>query len=153
MNLSSLLSPERIFPTLDGVDRSSVLLALAESAAATGGIGSAQDLFRGLLEREEVGSTAVGQGVAIPHCKLPGLSEVVLAVGRTSEGIDFDAPDEQPVSLFFMIVSSPQAPAEHLKCLAAVSRWIKVPGHVDRLRELESSQEILDWLRAEAIET
>lgn len=153
MNLSSLLSQELIFPDLGGVDGRSVLMALADGVAATGAIDSSKDLLRLIVEREEVGSTAVGEGVAIPHCKLPGLNQVVLAVGKTQMPIAFDAPDEQPVSLFFLIVSSPNAPAEHLKCLAAISRWIRVPGHVERLRQLDSAESMLDWLRTEAIET
>ena len=153
MNLSSLLSLDRIFPDLDGIDRSSVLFALAEGVGETGAVDSAQDLFQHLLDREEVGSTAVGNGIAIPHCKLSGLKQVVLALGRSKEAIEFDAPDEEPVSLFFLIASSPNAPAEHLKCLAAVSRWIRVPGHVKRLQELESAESILEWLQTEVIET
>lgn len=150
MDLASLTSPELIFPRLDGIDRASVLRVLARQVAAKGLVRDAQELVDRLIEREEVASTGVGGGVAIPHCKMNGLERVVLAIGLLEKGIEFGAVDGQPVRLFFLVVSPSQAPAAHLQCLAAISKWVRSEGHVSSLLELDDPQAIYDRLREEA---
>lgn len=149
MELASLTSPTLIFPRLDGADRTSVLRILARQVAEMGHVRDAQELFDRLVEREEVASTGVGGGVAIPHCKMNGLDHVVLAIGLVEKGIDFGAVDGQPVRLFFLVVSPSQTPAAHLQCLAAISKWVRSEGHVASLLELDDPQSIYDRLREE----
>lgn len=149
MVLASLTGPELILPQLDCSDRSSVLRTLARHLLDRGYVGDADELFNRLLEREQLGSTGVGSGVAIPHCKMNGLDRVVLAVGSTAEGIDFGAIDGVPVRLFFLVVSPSSSPAAHLQCLASISKWVKVEDHVERLLELTDPEEIFDELRKE----
>jgi len=133
MSLASLTRPELILPDLAAGDRAGVLRALAGAVAADGlGVDPAT-LYARLAEREELGSTAVGAGVAIPHCKLPGLAREVVAVAVSPRGIDFGAADGRPVRVFFLVVSPPGSPAEHLRVLAAISRWVKADGNVGRL--------------------
>lgn len=101
--------------------------ALADFAvrvAQAGAVPSAAALAHALAERERLGSTAVGCGVAIPHAKLAGLSRPILAVGLSPGGVDFAAADGEPVRLMFLIASPPDAPGEHLRLLAAISRWL-----------------------------
>ncbi|HEX9731485.1 MAG TPA: PTS sugar transporter subunit IIA [Thermoanaerobaculia bacterium] len=150
MELASLTSPELIFPRLEGADRTSVLRTLAHKVAAQGHVRDAQELFDRLLEREEVASTGVGGSVAIPHCKMSGLDRVLLAIGLLEKGIDFAAVDGQPVRLFFLVVSPSNAPAAHLQCLAAISKWVRHQGHVPALLDLDDAQAIYDRLREEA---
>jgi mannitol/fructose-specific phosphotransferase system IIA component (Ntr-type) len=146
MRLEPLTRPELIFPALSGADGEAVLCSLAEGVAAAGAVPDAGELFQKLVERERLGSTAVGGGVAIPHCKLRGLGRAVVAVGRVEPGIDFGAPDGLPVRAFFLVASPVDTPAEHLQMLSRVSRWIKTGQNVERLlslRDRESIQELL----------
>lgn len=149
MRLDSLTEPELIFPELDAATRDDVLRSMAERLEERKVIGSADELYGKLVEREQLGSTGVGSGVAIPHCKLRGLSQVVLAIGIARQGVDFGAVDTKPVRLFFLVVSPTEAPALHLQVLAAISRWLKQNSHVARLLELRDRQAIYHLLEGE----
>ena len=142
MDLSTLLRPDLIFTGLPGRDGKEVLKTLSEKVADTGAVRSSEELFEKLLERERVGSTAIGGGVAIPHCKLAGLKDLVVAVGVVPDGVDLAAPDDEAVNLLFLVISPDDSPAEHLKCLAAVSKWIRQDGNVERLRTSTSREEV-----------
>jgi PTS system nitrogen regulatory IIA component len=100
-----------------------------------------EQLYERLRERESLGSTALGRGVAVPHCRLQGLSKVLLAVGVSDRGVEFAAEDGEPVRVFFLMVSPNSAAAEHLHGLAAISRWIQ-SGRIARLLELETADAI-----------
>lgn len=147
--LSSLVRTDLIFPDLPGGDRQEILHAFADALAERGVVGDADMLFHRLWEREQLGSTAIGAGVAIPHCKLEQLQEVVLAVGLSPGGVDFDSVDGKKVHVFFLVLSPSDAPAEHLKSLAAISRWAKLDEHAPRLMKLHEVDAICDLLREE----
>ena len=149
MRLAALVKPELIFAKLPGSDRATVLRALSERLAAATLVDDADELYRRLSEREELGSTGVGSGVAIPHCKLNGLQKGVLAVGLCPDGVDFGAADGEAVKLFFLLVSPGNSAAEHLQSLAAISRWIKDQSQVERLLQLDNSQAIYELLLEE----
>ncbi|MEA2599560.1 MAG: nitrogen system component [Acidobacteriota bacterium] len=149
MRLGSLTRPDLIFPGLPGTDRAAVLHAFAERIAGRGLVANAVDLYQKLLEREQLGSTGIGGGIAIPHCKLQGLESGVVAVGMVPQGVDYGAVDGQPVRLFFLVVSPSGSPAEHLQALAAISRWIKTDRRAERLLELRDPAAIYDFLRDE----
>jgi len=142
-----LTRPELIFSDLPVTDRRGVLLALAERVAATGLVKDAGALYRALAEREQLGSTGVGGGVAIPHCKVKGLEQGILAVGIARPPVDFGAADGQPVSLFFLVLSPDHSPAEHLQMLSRISRWVRANGNVDALLRLGDSEAIYDFLK------
>lgn len=151
MRLSSLTRPDLIFVDLPGADGPTVLRAFAERVVDRGVVRDADKLYRRLIERERLGTTALGEGVAVPHCKMAGLDKVVVAVGVFRKGIDFGADDGEPVRLLFLVVSPSDAPAEHLQSLAAISRWVKADNHVRRiLKETESEAvfELLDDMSA-----
>jgi PTS system nitrogen regulatory IIA component len=133
MSLAALTRPELILPDVATGDRAGVLRALAGAISAGGLVADPEALYGRLAEREELGSTAVGGGVAIPHCKLPGLAREVLAVAVSPQGIDFGAVDGELVKVFFLVVSPVGSPAEHLRVLAAISRWVKADGNVGRI--------------------
>lgn len=150
MQLAALTRPELIFPQLPGTDRSSILRAFAERLADQGSVHDADELHQRLLEREELGSTAIGSGVAIPHCKLPDLEQVLLAVGIPAQGaVEFGAADQRPVELFFLIVSPATEPAAHLRSLAAISRWLKADEHVQRLLRHRDRESIFAALQGD----
>lgn len=104
---------------------------------------SAQDIAERLTERERLGSTGFGKGVAIPHGKIDGLQHIVAMFARLEPPIDFDAIDDLPVDLVFCLLSPPDAGAEHLKALAQVSRWLRDPGFVAKLRGAGSDDAVL----------
>jgi PTS system nitrogen regulatory IIA component len=140
--LSSLVRPELIFSDLPGADGPTVLRAFAERIAELGVVPDADELYRRLLEREQLGTTALGGGVAVPHCKVDKLNEVVLAVGLCRRGVDFAAEDRDPVRLLFLVISPTAEPAAHLHSLAAISRWVKEAANVARILALEDPQAI-----------
>lgn len=141
MRLAELIDPELIFPDLAGKDGEAILRELAQRLADRGRVRKPEQLYERLRERESLGSTALGQGVAVPHCRLQGLSELLLAVGISVAGVDFGADDGEPVRVFFLMISPHSAAAEHLQGLAAISRWIK-GGQIARLLELDSAGDI-----------
>ncbi len=147
MVLAEWTEPALIFPDLTGLDGNQVLMQLAEGLAAAGRVRKPKLLFERLREREELGSTALGQGIAVPHCRLQGLAKLTVAVGLCQEGVDFDAEDGEPVRLFFVVVSSNRAAAEHLHCLAAISKWAR-NGRVEELLEMKTPEEIYALLES-----
>ena len=148
-SLESLTSPELVFPALQATDGAGILRELAEKIAARSAVGDAETLFQRLWEREQLGSTAIGHGVAIPHCKLNGLPRVLVAVGISRGGVDFGATDGKPVRLFFLVASPSRSPAEHLQSLAAISKWVKGEGHVARLLALDDAGSIAAAIRGD----
>ncbi len=137
MHLKSLTSPDLVFADLACSDRPTLFRTLAERLVRAGHCSDPEELYEKLWEREQLGATAIGAGVAIPHCKMSGTSRVAVAVALLREGIEFGAIDDQPVRLVFVVVSPEDQPAAHLHCLAAISKWIKADNHVEKVLEAE----------------
>lgn len=152
MHLATLTRPELIFPDLgrNGRSQQNVLDELASRVVAAGAATDARELATRLAEREALGSTGVGGGVAIPHCKLSGLSRAILGVGIAPLGIEFRAVDGLPVRLFFLVVSPSQSPAEHLQVLAAISRWVRSPGRIEKVLAAATPEAIFALLEEES---
>jgi PTS system nitrogen regulatory IIA component len=141
--------PGLVLPGLTGSDGPSVLAEMARRIAGELPCGTpAQEIARRFAEREALGSTALGHGLAVPHCKLAGIDRPWLAVGVHHAGVEFGAPDGEPVRVFLAVVSPPAAPAAHLKVLAAISRWARDPGKVEALASAVSVEEALVRLGA-----
>ena len=119
-----ILRPEAVLADLSGPSVQSVLAELAQPVAAAQGL-DAKRLLESLLAREKLGSTGVGDGVAIPHCKVPGLAQVAASFGRSLAGVDFRSLDGKPTHLFVALFAPERAGAEHLQALARVSRLLK----------------------------
>ena len=149
MRLGALTRPELIFPGLEAADRSQLLRTFAERIAAAGLVGNAEELYQKLWEREQIGSTGIGSGLAIPHCKLKGLARGIVAIGTVPGGVDFGAVDGRPVRLVFLVISPIDSPAEHLQILAALSRWIKADRHAEGLLARNDPQAIYQYLEEE----
>lgn len=146
MRLDTLTQPELIFPELPAASREEILQLFASRLAEMEVVDNADQLFDKLLEREQLGSTGIGAGVAIPHCKLDNLKDAVLAIGICRGGVEFGAMDSEPVRLFFLLVSPNDAPAVHLQVLAAISKWIKADNHVPRMLKLHERGAIYSML-------
>lgn len=133
MKILDILAPEAIVPALKATTKPDTLQELATLLATLHPEVDGARLVQVLLDREALGSTAIGEGIAIPHGKLPGVTNVVAAFGRSEAGIDFDSLDGNPTRLFFLLVAPEDSAGIHLKALARVSRLLKDKGFRDRL--------------------
>jgi PTS system nitrogen regulatory IIA component len=125
MKIVDLIRRDMIVPALHATDKAGIVGELATHISAhQKGIDQAT-LSRVLAEREALASTAIGEGVAIPHGKLPAVSEIVACLGRVKAGVDFDSMDGQPTYLFFVLVAPENSTGAHLKALARISRIFK----------------------------
>lgn len=140
--LGEILNANRIIPELPASSKKQVLQDLAKRAAKETGI-AAQALFDALLERERLGSTGVGHGIAIPHGTLKELTRIYGFFARLEKPIDFDAADDQPVDLVFVLLAPESAGADHLKTLTKLSRIFRDEATCTKLRELESRESLL----------
>jgi PTS system nitrogen regulatory IIA component len=143
----ALVDERRIFPDLAGTTRDEALAEMSAALAETGVVSDGAELARRLVERERMGSTGLGAGLAIPHCKLREIGDVVLAVGVSRRGIEFGAADGQPVRLVFLVLSPADAPALHLQALARISRVIRVPGVLEKVSDAATAGEIAAALK------
>jgi len=127
MKITDYLTENDIISRLQASSREGVIEEMVAHLQETGKIDDADGLVHILLDRELLGSTGIGHGVAIPHGRLSGLSEMLLVFGRSPEGIDFDSHDGEPVNLFFLLVAPEDSAGLHLKTLARISRLVKSP--------------------------
>jgi PTS system nitrogen regulatory IIA component len=134
MTLTDLVSPNAILPALKANNKKKVIQELAARAAELTGQNE-RAVLEILLQREKLGSTAVGNGVAIPHGKLPKLGRLFGLFARLEKPIDFEALDAQPVDLVFLLLAPEAAGADHLKALARVARLLRDPEIARKLRE------------------
>jgi PTS system nitrogen regulatory IIA component len=123
MKLTDLLTEKQIIPDLQARGKRAAMEELCQALARPGL--DADRLMEVLLERERLGSTGIGDGIAIPHGKLPHLDDLLLAFGRSLSGVDFDALDGKPAHLFFLVVAPENSAGIHLKALARISRLLK----------------------------
>lgn len=133
MKITEILTPDLVIPELHGATKSDVLRELAECLAAKFKEMSLSDLAAVLAERERLGSTAIGDGIAIPHGKIRGAKKIVGAFGRHVAGVDFDSLDGGPTHLFMVLIAPEDSTSLHLKALARVSRLLKDAGFRERL--------------------
>jgi PTS system nitrogen regulatory IIA component len=137
MDIVELLTPDRIVPHLRAAGKKQALQELAKKAAEVTGVDE-RTIFDTLLERERLGTTGVGEGIAIPHGRLPQIDRVHGVFARLDEPVDFEAIDDQPVDLIFLLLAPEDAGADHLKALARVSRLLRDPATCKKLRGSES---------------
>ena len=133
MDLSDLVKPDAILPSLKANSKKQALQVLAEKAAEMTGL-EEREIFETLIQREKLGSTGVGGGIAIPHGKLPRLESIFGLFARLPKPINFEAVDDQPVDLIFLLLAPEGAGADHLKALARVARLFREPGTASKLR-------------------
>src|SRR5687768_11195686 len=133
MNIQDLLTSESIIPKLRASGKKQALQELARRAATITQLPERQ-IFDVLLERERLGTTGVGGGIAIPHGRLPKLDQIFGLFARLEQPIDFEAIDEQPVDLIFLLLAPEAAGADHLKALARVSRLMRDRIMTEKLR-------------------
>jgi PTS system nitrogen regulatory IIA component len=133
MHLGDFISPDSVLPSLKAKTKKQLLQELASRAARLTGLPE-RGIFDVLLQRERLGSTGLGQGIAIPHGKIAGLKGIVGIFARLAEPIDFDAVDGAPVDIVFLLLAPEGAGADHLKALARISRLLRKGSAVEKLR-------------------
>jgi PTS system nitrogen regulatory IIA component len=145
MKIVDFVRPELIVPELQARDKAEVIRELADHLAVHVGGGKSLDreqLAKVLMERERLASTAIGEGVAIPHGKLDAVGKLVACVGRAPQGVDFDSMDGRPTHLFFVLVAPENSTGVHLKALARISRLFKDPEFRTRLMQARGADEL-----------
>ena len=138
MQLSEFLDFDAIKPSLPGGNKRSLAAAAGADRGRQRLDADAGEILSSLSERERLGSTGFGQGVAIPHGKIEGLSRIYCLFARLAEPVDYKAIDGQPVDLVFLLLSPPDAGAEHLKALAAISRVTRHAPTLEKMRGARS---------------
>jgi nitrogen PTS system EIIA component len=133
MDISDLIAPEAVLPSLRVHTKKQLLQELAARAAQLSGVPERR-IFESLLERERLGSTGMGQGIAIPHARVAGLTRILGVFVRLESPIPYEAIDEQTVDLVFLLLTPEEAGADHLKALATVSRLLRSQTACEKLR-------------------
>lgn len=149
MKITDFLSSQLIIPALASATKEAVLLELSAQLAAAHSEIDERQLVRVLWDREKLGSTAIGDGIAIPHGKLPGVSRVLGAFGRHVGGLDFQSLDGAPTHLFFVLVAPENSAGLHLKALARVSRLLKDGAFRERLLQAGTRDALFALIREE----
>ncbi|EJF89551.1 PTS IIA-like nitrogen-regulatory protein PtsN [Bartonella vinsonii subsp. arupensis OK-94-513] len=137
MNLSELIAPEAIIPALKANSKKQVLQILSEKAAELTGL-SERVIFDIVLQREKLGSTGLGGGIAIPHGKLPDIHRIMGIFARLESPVDFEALDDEPIDLIFLLLAPENAGADHLKALSQIARVLR---HVDVVQKLRNTHD------------
>jgi len=148
MDLSDLIEASAILPTLKANSKKQLLQMLSERAAGITGLPE-REIFDTILQRERLGSTGVGNGIAIPHGKLSGIKRITGVFARLETPVDFEALDDQPVDLVFLLLAPEGAGADHLKALSRIARVLRDHDLVAKLRATDSSQAIYAFLNEE----
>jgi len=143
LKITNLLKEKHINLSLKGRDKPALIAELADFICKTGTLRDKKSLLKALTERENLGSTGIGGGVAIPHIKYKGVKKFILVFARKNEGIDFKALDGEDTYLFFALISPIQEVGSHLKILAEISRLVRDKFIVDQLKSAKSAKEAL----------
>ena len=142
MNIVDLLAAERIMPDLQANNKRGALEELAKTLVNGPDGLSLQTVMEVLLDRERLGSTGIGDNIAIPHGKLPQLTQLKLSFGRSLKGVDFDSMDGKPSHLFFLLLAPVNSAGLHLKALAKISRMLMSQPFRDNLMKASGAEEI-----------
>jgi nitrogen PTS system EIIA component len=142
MQIIDMFKKEYIIEELKAKSKRAVLVELSEIFTHYHSGIQGEAMVEVLLDREKLGSTGIGDGIAIPHGKLKGLDHLVIAFGRSREGIDFDAIDGKPVHIFFLLMAPESSTGQHLKALAKISRMLKDQEFRSSLMSAKNTEEI-----------
>ncbi len=146
MNLLDLISPRCIKIPLESRTKDEVIAELVDLLVSIKQLPHRDAIYDALIEREEVGSTGIGHGVALPHAKCAEVKEIYVACGISPEGIDFDALDREPVYIFFLILAPRTAPGQHLKVMSILTRFLSRTESRDVLLSTENADDIYSIL-------
>jgi PTS system nitrogen regulatory IIA component len=149
LKIAELLDPAAIVAELKGGSKNEVLAELTDALLAANPKLNRTEVLRVLQERERLGSTGIGDGVAIPHGKLRNIDRQLIAFGLSGRGVEFDAMDGKPARLFFLLIAPEEAAGAHLKTLARISKLLKGSQVRERLRDARDRQQIYQIIAEE----
>lgn len=149
MKFSDFVKTNAIRSDLQSASKEAVIEELVQSLLEAGEISADQrdDIIAAIMKREELGSTGIGRGVAVPHTKHPSVQELVGTVGVSEQGVDFDSLDGERVQLFFLLISPPERPGDHLRALENISRQLRDETFCRFLKQSKSAQDIQQLLQ------
>ena len=148
MNLSEFVVTEAIIPNLEATSKDAAVQAMVASLKDAGAIpaGDEESIVAAILKREELGSTGIGNGVAVPHTKHPSVDRLVATVAISTEGGDFASLDGEAVYILFLLVSPPDRPGDHLRGLENISRHLRDQTFCNFLKQSKSVEDIVELL-------
>jgi len=149
MKLSNLLDESVVKIGLEGEDKEEVLAEMIDMLARAGRVQDREHALQAILAREELATTGIGDGLAVPHGKHASVKKLTVALGISKKGVEFDATDGEPVYVIFLVLAEANNPGPHVQCLGEVARLLQVPGLAERLRNAKSAREAIDAIRAE----
>lgn len=147
MLLTDILTPQRVKVPLAATTKQGVIEELLDLLAADGQVIDAQVALQAVLQREKTRTTGIGGGVALPHGKCPAVRDLVMAVGASGEGIDFDSMDGKPVTVVMLLLSPLDKTGPHIQALARLSRLLSVDAFRKRLCAAQSPQELFEAIK------
>lgn len=149
MKFADFVCKEAIRPQLGADDKQSVIGELVESLVIAGEITpeDKNEIMEAIMKREELGSTGIGRGVAVPHTKHPVVNKLIGTVGVSGQGIDFNSLDGENVQLFFLLVSPPDRPGDHLRALENITRQLRDEMFLKFLKQAKTLEEITQLLQ------
>ena len=149
MKITDYLQEEWVIPDLQGTDKRSVLKALSQVLVKPCQVDSAEELLQVLLDREKLGSTGIGEGIAIPHGRLKKLKSFLISFGRSMKGVDFDSIDRKPSHLFFLVMAPENSAVDNLKLLGRIVTLLKDSSFKKCLMEAQSQKELFQIISEE----
>ncbi len=149
MKLCDFVVPDAIIPDLTASTKEEAIRAMVASLTESGSIPADQSesIAAAILKREELGSTGIGNGVAVPHSKHPSIDKLVATVALAKNGVDFASLDGEPVYILFLLVSPPDRPGDHLRGLENISRHLRNQNFCKFLRQSKSREDVVELLR------
>lgn len=148
MKFTDFVSPKAIRASISATDKNSAIAELVDALLEAKEIKAEDrdDIIRAINRREELGSTGIGRGVAVPHTKHGSVDKLVGTVGVSAEGVEFDSLDGEKVQLFFLLVSPPDRPGDHLRALENISRQLRDDNFCRFLKQSKNAEDILQLL-------
>jgi len=148
MRFADFILPRAIRSEVTAEDKQGVIREMVQALVDAGGInaGDFESIVKAILKREELGSTGIGRGVAVPHTKHPSVDKLVGMVAVSSEGVDFEALDGEKVHLFFLLISPPDRPGDHLRALENISRQLRDDTFCRFLKQSKNAEDIRQLL-------
>ena len=148
MKLTEFVVSDAILPTLEATSKEDAIRAMVGSLKNAGKISASDEesIVAAILKREELGSTGIGRGIAVPHTKNPSVNALTATVAISEEGVDFDSLDGEVVHILFLLVSPPDKPGEHLRALETVARQLRDDDFCSFLRQSKTQSAIVELL-------
>lgn len=149
MKITDILNKQAIKIGMEATNKEEALKELVDVLASVKDVGDKKSIVKALIERENLGSTGIGQGIAIPHGKTDRVSELIAVLGISKKGVNFDALDGEPVYIFFLLVAPRDSAGPHLKALAKISRLLRDSFICELIRNAKDEKDVYEVIRNE----